>query len=136
MSINTQFLLNEWILDTLLLLSYNKLMEFKIEIYQTETGKRPFSQWLKDFKDHLTKAKIRLRLDRLEMGNFGQCEPVGEGVFELKIDFGPGYRVYFAKTGSKCVLLLCGGDKGSQKSDILKAKAYFKDYLSRGDTNE
>lgn len=96
-------------------------MEYKIEIYQTDTGKRPFGQWLKDIKDHLTKAKIRLRLDRLEMGNFGQCEPVGEGVFELKIDFGPGYRA---------------GDKGSQKSDIQKAKVYFKDYQSRGDMDE
>ena len=67
------------------------------------------------------------------MGNFGQCEPVGEGVFELKIDFGPGYRVYFGKIGAKCILLLCGGDKSSQKNDIQKAKTYFKDYLSRGD---
>jgi putative addiction module killer protein len=123
-------------LDNLLLLSYNKIMEYKIEIYQTDTGKRPFSLWLKDVKDHVAKAKIRLRLDRLEMGNFGQCEPVGEGVFELKINFGPGYRVYFGKIGSKCVLLLYGGDKGSQKSDILKAQAYFKDYQSRGETNE
>lgn len=111
-------------------------MEYKTEIYQTDTGRRPFSLWLNDFKSHLTKAKIRLRLDRLEMGNFGQCEPVGEGVFELKIDFGPGYRVYFGKIGSKCVLLLCGGDKGSQKRDIQKAKIYFKDYQSRGDSNE
>jgi putative addiction module killer protein len=111
-------------------------MEYKIEIYQTNAGKRPFSQWLKDIKDHLAKAKIRLRLDRLEMGNFGQCEPVGEGVFELKIDLGPGYRVYFGKIGSKCVLLLCAGDKGSQKSDIQKAKVYFKDYQSRGHINE
>lgn len=109
-------------------------MEHKIEIYQTDTGKRPFSQWLDDIKDHLSKAKIRVRLDRLEKGNFGQCEPVGEGVFELKIHFGPGFRVYFGKIGQKCVLLLCGGDKGSQKSDILKAQTYFKDYLSRGES--
>lgn len=70
------------------------------------------------------------------MGNFGQCEPVGEGVFELKIDFGPGYRVYFGKIGSKCILLLCAGDKGSQKNDIQKAKVYFKDYQSREGTDE
>lgn len=111
-------------------------MEYKVEIYQTENGKRPFSQWLNDIKDNLTRAKIRLRLDRLEMGNFGQCEPVGEGVFELKIDFGPGFRVYFGKVGTKCVLLLYGGDKGSQKSDIQKAKAYFKDYHLRGGSDE
>src|SRR6476469_3126145 len=111
-------------------------MEFNVQIYQTENGKLPFSQWLNGMKDNSTRAKIRLRLDRLEMGNFGQCEPVGGGVFELKVDFGPGYRVYFGKIGSKCVLLLCAGDKGSQKSDIQKAKDYFKDYQSRGDINE
>lgn len=111
-------------------------MEYKIEIYQTDNGKRPFSQRLKDIKDHLSRAKIRLRLDRLEMGNFGQCESVGEGVFELKIDYGPGFRVYFGKIKSKCVLLLFGGDKSSQKSDILKAKTYFKDYQSRGGSDE
>ncbi len=111
-------------------------MIYKIAIYQTDTGKRPFSLWLKELKDNLGKAKIRLRLDRLEMGNFGQCEPVGDAVFELKIDFGPGYRVYFGKTDATCVLLLCGGDKNSQRSDIQKAKAYFTDYQSRGDYNE
>lgn len=111
-------------------------MEYKLEIYQTDNGKRPFSQWLQDIKDHVTKGKLRLRLDRLEKGNFGQCEPVGEGVFELKIYLGPGYRIYFGKIGVKCVLLLCGGNKGSQKSDIEKAKGYFKDYQSRGDTDE
>lgn len=111
-------------------------MEHKVEIYQTDNGKRPFSQLLKDLKDNLTRAKIRLRIDRLERGNFGQCEPVGEGVFELKIDFGPGFRVYFGKVGARCVLLLCAGDKSSQKSDIQKAKAYFKDYQSRGDSCE
>lgn len=111
-------------------------MEYTIKIYQTDTGKGPFSQWLKDIKDHLTRAKIRIRLDRMEKGNFGQCEPVGEGVFELKIDFGPGYRIYFGKLGAKCVLLLCAGDKSSQKSDIQNAKTYFKDYRSRGDNDE
>ena len=111
-------------------------MAFKIEIYQTDTGKRPFSQWLKEMRDILGKSKIRLRLDRLEMGNFGQCEPVGDGVFELKVDFGPGYRVYFGKTAATCVLLLCGGDKSSQKNDIQKAKVYLMDYQSRGDHNE
>jgi putative addiction module killer protein len=111
-------------------------MKYKVEIYQTDSGKRPFSQWLKGITDHLSRAKIRLRLDRLEMGNFGQCESVGEGVFELKIDFGPGFRVYFGKIGATCVLLLLGGDKSSQKSDILKAKTYFKDYQFRGDSDE
>jgi putative addiction module killer protein len=100
-------------------------MEYKIEIYQTDTGKRLSVNGLRTSKIISQRLKYGFGLDRLEMGNFGQCEPVGEGVFELKVDFGPGYRVYFGKVGSKCVLLLCAGDKGSQKSDIQKAKAYF-----------
>ena len=103
-------------------------MEYKIEIYQTDSGKRPFSIWVKGIKDRLAKAKIRLRLDRLEMGNFGQCESVGEGVFELKIDFGPGYRIYFGLAGMTAVLLLAGGDKSTQTMDIVKAKNYWADY--------
>jgi putative addiction module killer protein len=70
------------------------------------------------------------------MGNFGQCETVGEGVFKLKIDFGPGYWIYFGKIGLKWVLLLYAEDKSTQKSDIPKAKAYFKDYQSRGGDDE
>lgn len=111
-------------------------MEYRIEIYQTDTGKRPFSQWLKEIKDHLVKAKVRMRLARLEMGNFGEYKSVGEGVFELKIDLGPGYRLYYGKVGKKTVLLLCAGDKSTQQSDIEKAKAYFTDYQSRGDCDE
>lgn len=108
-------------------------MEYTIEIYQTDNGKRPFSQWLNDLKDQVTKAKIRIRLDRLEKGNFGKCEPVGEGVFELKFYFGPGYRIYFGEIGSKRMLLLCAGDKDTQQGDIEKAQAYFRDYKSRED---
>lgn len=108
-------------------------MQYKAKIYQTSDGKRPFSDWLNGISDSKTKAIIRIRLDRLEMGNFGKCEPVGDGIFELKIYFGPGFRIYFAKTGLTYVLLLCGGDKGSQSSDIQKAKKYFEDYQSRGE---
>jgi len=90
-------------------------MEYSIEIYQTDTGKRPFSQWLKDIKDPLTKAKIRLRLDRLEMGNFGRCESVGEGVFELKIYFGPGFRVYFGKLDQDVSYCFVEGIKAHKK---------------------
>ena len=107
-------------------------MEYTTEIYQTDSGNRPFSEWLNSIKDQKTEATLRIRIKRLEQGNFGNCEPVGEGVSELKIYLGPGYRIYFGKIEKECVLLLCGGHKGKQTSDIIKAKKYFEDYKSRG----
>jgi putative addiction module killer protein len=109
------------------------LVEYSIQVYQTATGKCPYSAWLKDLIDLRAKAKIRVRIDRLQMGNFGQCEPVGDGVSELKIDFGPGYRIYFGMIGKTCVLLLTGGTKKTQSSDIKRAKEYFVDYKARRD---
>lgn len=111
-------------------------MKYTLKTYQTTGHKRPFTEWLNVVGDRTTRAVIRGRLDRLEQGNFGKCEPVGNGVFELKIYFGPGYRVYFGKIGEDVVLLLSGGDKGSQNSDIQKATDYFKDYLSRGENDD
>jgi putative addiction module killer protein len=102
-------------------------------IYTMSSGSRPFSDWLKGLRDLKGRATIRVRLDRLEQGNFGNSEPAGEGVRELKIDFGPGYRVYFAEDGPKIVLLLLGGDKKSQKKDIKTAKRYWEDYRRRKD---
>jgi putative addiction module killer protein len=103
-------------------------MEHEIRIFETSNGKRPFSEWLNNLRNIPVKAKIRLRLDRLAMGNFGDCKPVGAGVSELKIDFGPGYRIYFGKIGKQCVLLLSGGTKRSQQKDIEKAKEYFEEF--------
>ena len=103
-------------------------MEIDIEIYQTANGKRPFESWLRDIREVHTRAKIRMRLDRLKMGNFGDCKTISEGFCELKIHHGPGIRIYYGKIGKKIVLLLCGGDKGSQAKDIIKAKKYLKDY--------
>ena len=77
-------------------------------------------------------AAIDLRLGRVKRGNFGQCELLGGGVYELKIDFGPGYRVYFGKTGLRVVLLLCAGSKRSQRKDIERAKKYLQDSKTRG----
>ena len=79
------------------------------------------------------RACIRTRLDRVALGNLGDCEPVGEGVSELRIAFGPGYRVYFAQDGDTIVLLLCGGDKSTQVKDIKRAKEYWADYKERSD---
>lgn len=89
-----------------------------IEIRETEE----FSNWLRALHDQRGKAKILIRIDRLARGNPGDVEPVGQGVSELRIDYGPGYRVYFIKRGITFVLLLCGGDKKTQARDIARAK--------------
>ncbi len=108
-------------------------MDYKLIAYWTDTGKVPFYDWLDKLSDKEAQITIRLRLDRMRMGNFGTCTPVGTGIYELKFYIGPGYRVYFSKVGSKIVLLLCGGDKGSQAKDIAKAKKYLEIYKMRGE---
>ena len=85
-----------------------------------------FKNWLDELKDLSAKAKVLLRIRRAELGNFGDCEPVGGGVSEMRIDFGPGYRVYLGQEGRVVYLLLCGGDKSTQKADIKRAKAMWK----------
>lgn len=89
-----------------------------VEVRQTE----PFMEWLENLRDRKAAAKIAARLARLELGNFGDAEPVGEGVTELRIHFGPGYRVYVVPRGEILVVVLCGGDKSSQDRDIKRAK--------------
>jgi putative addiction module killer protein len=111
--------------------------ERDIEVYLTEEGRAPFTDWLNPLRDIRGRAKIRTRLDRVRLGNFGDRTSVGGGVEELRIDFGPGYRVYFGQVGSKVVLLLCGGDKSTQEQDICEARRYWKDYKKRsGHGNE
>lgn len=80
-----------------------------------------FDAWLTGLTDRTGKFRIQARIDRAEMGNFGDCEPVGEGVSEMRIHFGPGYRVYFAQRGMELVILLAGGDKSTQSKDIKTA---------------
>jgi putative addiction module killer protein len=109
----------------------NKIMEAQpreIERYVTPDGRIPFSEWLDSLRDRRARVKIKLRLDRIEQGNLGDYRSVGAGVFELRIDYGPGYRVYFGQVGSTIVLLLCGGDKSTQEQDIRKAQEYWEDY--------
>jgi putative addiction module killer protein len=72
---------------------------------------------------------VRARLNRIRLGNFGDCKSVGSGVEELRIDFGPGYRIYYGREGQLVVILLCGGSKGTQARDILRAQKYWKEYL-------
>jgi len=85
-----------------------------------------FDEWLKALKDSKGRTKIEARIDRLANGNPGDVWPIGEGLSELRIDFGPGYRVYYGRTGKTLYLLLCGGDKGSQGADIKNAHAMWK----------
>ena len=99
--------------------------------YTSPSGKDVFESWLMSLKDDRAEARIDARINRLSHGNFGDCKPVGSGVWELRIDYGPGYRVYYAMVGQRCVLLLCGGDKRKQSSDIAKAIEYLKDYKQR-----
>jgi putative addiction module killer protein len=89
-----------------------------IEIRQTEQ----YAKWFKSLKDHNARMRIDIRIRRLSLGNPGDVKPVGEGISELRIDYGPGYRVYFVANESEVVLLLIGGDKSSQQKDIAKAK--------------
>lgn len=90
---------------------------------------KEFSEWLRDLKDRQGRARIVSRLDRLEDGNPGNSRSVGEGVVELKIDVGPGYRVYYIQRGEVLIILLCGGDKSTQTRDIERAKLIAKNVL-------
>ncbi|EKD35574.1 MAG: Addiction module killer protein [uncultured bacterium] len=102
----------------------------RVIVFAEKNGNEPFTQWLYDLKDSMGRKRILIRITRLEQGNYGDCEPVGEGVSELRMFFGPGYRVYFGEDAENIVVLLCGGDKGSQQQDIKKAKAYWQEYLT------
>lgn len=103
-----------------------------IVIYEDGNGNQPFSIWLKGLMDAQTRQRIINRVQRIEQGNYGDFAPVGEGVIELRMFFGPGYRVYFGEEGNNRVILLCGGDKSSQEQDIKTAKVYWKEYKQNG----
>jgi putative addiction module killer protein len=91
-----------------------------------------FGAWLRNLADERAKQKILARLTRIEQGNFGDCKPVGEGVSEMRIDFGPGYRVYFVRNGPAVYVLLTGGDKSTQERDIEQAKALARELKESG----
>lgn len=94
-----------------------------IEVRQTAA----FAAWLESLRDLNAKARILVRIKRLEIGNPGDVKPVGEGISEMRIDYGPGYRVYFVRHGNTIIVLLCGGDKRSQTRDIAAAKTMAKE---------
>jgi putative addiction module killer protein len=102
----------------------------EIERYVTADGQIPFDNWFDSIRVSKTQTIISKRLDRVRMGNLGDYRSVGGGVFELRIDYGPGYRIYFGQVGTTIVLLLCGGDKSSQIKDIRQAQKYWRDYRS------
>jgi putative addiction module killer protein len=103
---------------------------YEINIYKTASGKEPYIEWLESL-DRTVRARIKARLTRIqETNNLGIHEPVGDGIFELKFDFGPGYRVYFGFKSDIFLILLFGGNKKGQQKDIDKAKEYWRDHLS------
>ncbi len=99
--------------------------------YQTAAGNVPLTEWLDHLRDPVNRARIAARLDRLQAGLLGDWKSIGGGIFELRIDVGPGFRVYFGQEGKTLVLLLCGGDKRTQAKDIENAHSYWKDYQGR-----
>ena len=100
----------------------------EVQYYQTPNGREPFTEWYDSLRDPKTQNRIDKRLERIEVGNFGEHKSVGGGVFELILDFGPGYRAYFGEVDNIIVLILCGGSKQSQDSDIERAKNYWLQY--------
>ena len=104
----------------------------QISIYVKENGDSPFDDWLEGL-DEQVQARIMKRFLRIEQGNFGDYKPLGDEVYELKYRFGPGYRAYYGQKDDVIVLLLCGGDKSTQRKDVKKAKKYWLDYKERGE---
>ena len=108
-------------------------MLYTTKRYQDPDGKVPYTEWIIKLRkrDPRVAAKIDTRVDRAESGNFGDYRFEREGVWELKIDYGPGYRVYYALDGDRIILLLIGGDKSSQKQDLAKAVKFWREYQMR-----
>ena len=103
----------------------------EIRHYVTESGRDLYQQWLDKLRDLKGRVVIQRRIDRLKAGNFGDHKFCEEGVWELRIDFGPGYRVYYAQEGETVILLLCGGSKRTQAVDVKEAVRYWRDYQRR-----
>ena|SRR6266536_6290523 len=102
----------------------------QVELYQTPDGEFPYEHWFDRLKDKGTKSKIEARITRLRTGNWGRWKAVGDGVREIAIDFGPGYRIYAGQVDSNTVLLLCAGDKATQVRDISTAKQHWAEFKS------
>ena len=104
---------------------------FTVEYFTEADGNIVFDEWLDHLSDKQAIARITTRIERLKRGAFGDCKSLQEGVWELRIDYGPGYRLYYSMVGKTIILLLCGGDKRKQNADIERAVTYLKDYKRR-----
>ena len=105
-----------------------------VDAYRTSSGKEPFTEWLDSIRDKTTQSRIKKRMDRVEDGNIGDYRRLGTNLYELRLDFGPGYRIYFSiftESDSTTLLILCAGDKSSQTRDIERAKEYSLDVKRR-----
>ena len=111
------------------------MLKLKLREYLSKSGRSPFNDWLLGLRDLRARARVAVRLDRVRLGNLGDHASLGNGVFELRIFYGPGYRVYYSLEHDNGVLLLLGGTKGTQKRDINTAQAYLHDYRRRESGN-
>lgn len=103
-------------------------MAKELRTFRTKTGKNPFTDWLDSLKDTVGRAQITNRLNRVALGNYGDYNSVGDGIYELRIHYGPGYRIYFTEQEETILLLLIGGCKRTQKQDIKKSKQYWAEF--------
>jgi putative addiction module killer protein len=104
---------------------------YEIRHYLTKNHKDVFMEWRNRLREMKAKIAVDRRINRAELGNFGDHKFCRDGVWELRIDFGPGYRVYYAVAGTELILLLCGGDKGTQDADISRASEFWQDWQRR-----
>jgi putative addiction module killer protein len=107
------------------------MSNFEIKIFETKDGKKPFLIWIKSLKNLKTVTRIETRLDRIAEGNFGDYKSLGENLFELRLAFGSGYRIYYTIKDNEIVILLAGGDKSTQPKDIEKAYKYLQEYKEK-----
>lgn len=108
----------------------------EIREYMDESGRSPFAEWMESLRDTRGRARILARLDRLEEGLFGDHKSLGQGIWELRFNFGPGYRIYYGLDGRTVVLLLCGGNKSTQTSDIKLAQQHWQRYCQLKTSNQ
>lgn len=113
-------------------------MEYVIKHYKKDNNSSPFEEWINHLKDCKNQIRILLAIERMALGNFNNCKSLGDGICELKLYFGSGYRVYFGIYNNQIIILLCGGDKSSQSKDVALAKKYWNTYLEsmKGNKNE